>query len=155
MKKQMNLLFTGCVLLLSCTDPSNQVNLVNDKAALPAAFNFDRLGLKVMASSINKKHNTMSTLYANVLALQSAVKGLKDPLPGEAFALITWRRQADDHWFGANIPGELQSIELVNTTKAITSYKKYEGRSLTLNSDTLDQSKRIKYILSLHPSIMP
>jgi len=97
----------------------------------------------------------MSTLYANPPGLQNAIKGAKETVPGEAFALITWKRQADDHWFGANIPGEIQSLELVNTTGAAVSYKKYEGKALTASADTLNRQERISYILSRKPSVMP
>lgn len=155
MKKLIALFFTGSILFSSCTDQPKQIKLVNDQASLPSAFNFDKLGLKVMSSSIDKKHNTMSTLYANTLALQNAIKGLKIHMPGEAFALVTWKRQADDHWFGANIPGELQSLELVNTTRTAVSYKKHEGKTLTLNVDTTGSKQRINYILSQRPSVMP
>jgi len=155
MKKLIALFFAGSFILLSCSDNSNPIRLVNNKASLPPAFNFDELGLKVMASFANKKQNTMSTLYANPVALQNAIKGLRTPLPGEEFALITWKWQADDHWFGANIPGELQSLEMVNTKVAAVSYKKYEGKALALSSDTLNSKERISYILSRQPSIMP
>ena len=97
----------------------------------------------------------MSTLYANTLALQNTIKGLKIHVPGESFVLVTWKRQADDHWFGANIPGELQSLELVNTTGTAVSYKKYEGKGLTLNIDTTGSKQRVSYILAQQPSVMP
>jgi hypothetical protein len=155
MKKLIALIFAGSVLLSSCTDGPGRVKLINDTASLPPAFNFDKLGLKVMSSSMNKKRNTMSTLYANPVALQHAIKGLKEHVPGEIFALVTWKKQADDHWFGANIPGELQSIELVNTTSTAANYKNYEGKALTLNVDTTKQQQRISYILSQQPSVMP
>lgn len=155
MKKIINLLFAGSILLSSCSDKPNQVKLINDLASLPPAFNFDKLGLKVFSSSLNNKQNTMSTLYANTVALQNAIKGSKEHLPGETFALITWKTKADDHWFGANIPAELQSLELLNTRSMVISYKKFEGKSLNLNVDTTGQQKRISYILAQQPSILP
>jgi hypothetical protein len=158
MRNLFYILFVGSLILSACNSNGN-VQLVNDKAALPAAFQFDTLGLKVMASFINKKSGTMSTLYANPLALNNAIRGDKDHRAGEVFALVTWSQQADDHWFGAKIPGDLQCIELVKTTNGAKgnsiSYNRYIGKSIIADKDTLNRQDRIKYIFDQQPSVMP
>jgi len=161
MKNLSYIFLSGFILLLcACSDNTNTADLFNNKASLPGAFDFDKLGLKVMTSFINKKEFTMATLYANDTALKNAVAGNKQVTDGEVFALVTWKQQADKHWFGGNIPAELQSIELVKTGstngKAITvNYQNFEGQNLALDSDTSQNQVRIKYIMNQQPAIMP
>jgi hypothetical protein len=101
----------------------------------------------------------MSTLYGNPLALQKAAAFNKELAGGELFTLVTWKQQPDAHWFGASIPGHLQSVEILKTqsngTNVVFNYGRYEGKTLVLNSDTLYKSERIKFILDQRPSVMP
>jgi hypothetical protein len=160
MKMNIILLASLTFLLAACTDNTNTANLFNEKAAIPASYNFSQKGLKVIASFINKKQHTMSTLYGNDLALKTAQSGNTNKVPGEEFTLVTWNQQDDDHWFGAKIPSDLKSIEVVKTgspnqnNTAIT-YGCYEGKALTPNTDTLHKQDRIKYIFDQKPSILP
>ena len=57
----------------------------------------------------------MATLYGNEPALQAAKLGSSTTTAGETFALVTWKQKADESWFGANIPDEVQSIEQIST----------------------------------------
>ena len=101
----------------------------------------------------------MSILYGNELALQKAIGFNKEFVSGEIFTLVTWNQQPDAHWFGASIPGDLQSVEVLksNSSGAIVNldYLRYEGKTLILHSDTLNNSKRIKFMLDQKPSVMP
>ncbi len=101
----------------------------------------------------------MSTLYGNPLALKSALSGSGEHQVGEVFALVTWKQQPDEHWFGAKIPGDLQSVEvvkaLVENQHTVIRYKRYEGKQLTANTDTVYQQDRINYIFDMKPSVMP
>lgn len=158
MKSSVYILFAGMVVLLAaCTNPPKSTSLVNDGASLPESFNFSKAGLKVITSSVNKNQGTMATLYGNEPALQAAKSGVNTTTAGEIFALVTWKQKADDHWFGANIPGNLQSVEYVKTTQAgnMVSYQKFEGKTLVLSKDTLHNQERIKYILGQKASVMP
>jgi len=160
MRNLIYILFGGLLFLSSCSNKNKNIQLFNEKAKLPEGFKFDTFGLKVMASYINKKSGTMSTLYANRTALSHMLKGDKSHTAGEVFALVTWKQQADGHWFGANIPGDLQSVELIITTtaaakNALITYKKYIGGNLDPAPDTLLQGVRIKYILNQQPSVLP
>jgi heme-binding protein/cytochrome P460 len=145
---------------ISFEGADDHAELINAKASLPSSFNFGRMGLKVMTSMINKKMATMSTLYANDEALHAVMTGAKETPAGAVLALVTWKQQEDKHWFGANIPGDLQSVELVkaNRSDAHTAsliYQRYDGKDLILNPDTLQNQVRINYMLSQRPSVMP
>jgi len=158
MKSSVYILFAGMVVLLAaCTNTSKNTILVNDGASLPESFNFSKMGLKVITSFINKNQGTMATLYGNQTALQAAKSGSTTTTAGETFALVTWKQKADDHWFGANIPGYLQTVEYVKTTQPgnTVSYQKFEGKTLVLSNDTLHNQERIRYILSQKASIFP
>jgi hypothetical protein len=160
--KSIKYLFLAATVLsiYACSHKPTVDELTNPQAALPASFKFDQLGLKVITTFINKKQGTTSTLYGNPLALKTAIAGTNQIVAGEVLALVTWKQQTDAHWFGANIPGNLQQVELVKSTSSaekpiVVSYARYEGKSLILNSDTGNNQDRIKYILSQKPAIMP
>ncbi len=158
--KTINLLLTSSIVLLFSACAGHRSDLINTKASLPSSFHIGDSGLKVIASFINKKQVTMSVLYGNDLALQTASDSIKEITAGEIFTLVTWQQQPDDHWFGANIPGEPQSVELLKTTASldgppIVHYQRFEGKNLVLVTDTLHQQERIKFIFDQKPSIMP
>ena len=158
MKSSVYILLAGMIILLTaCTSTSNNTSLVNNDASLPESFNFSKQGLKVITSFINKKQGTMATLYGNEAVLQAAKLGSSTTTTGETFALVTWKQKADDHWFGAKIPSNLQSVEYVKTRPSgnTVSYQKFEGKTLVLSTDTLHNQERIKYILSQKASIFP
>jgi len=100
----------------------------------------------------------MSTLYGNATALKTATDSTQHQ-PGETYALITWKQKADGHWFGANIPGDLQSVSMLKTTGqpgAITYInQKYTGKGLIQSADTTGNAATTKFILSERASIMP
>jgi len=159
MKTIINIVAGSLFLLTACNSNTNTTNLYNEKAAIPASYNFSQKGLKVIASFINKKQHTMSTLYGNEQGLKATQSG-GDKVPGEELTLVTWNQQDDDHWFGAKIPSNLKSIEVVKTVPVnqnsiAVNYNCYEGKTLTLSSDTTHNQERIKYILDQKPSILP
>lgn len=146
------------LLLTACSEhkPTPGAGELNAQASVPGNFNFSKLGLKVICSTINKKRGAMSTLYGNDSAKATAMAGDGKCLPGSVFALVTWKQQADERWIGANIPGQLLSIEMVKATpgQVFASYSRYKGADLKLDADTSGQNERTKYILGLKPSIM-
>ncbi|PTS97362.1 hypothetical protein DBR11_17300 [Pedobacter sp. HMWF019] len=155
MKKAIYLMASIALLVTACTENKKPADLLNQQASLPAGLNFSKMGFKVINSSINVKSNTMSTLYGNNTAQTNARSSTKLRPAGEIFALVTWKKQPDKHWFGANIPGDLQSLEMVKTTTSGTIYQLYKGQNLTLSTDTSLQQQRTRYILEQTPSIMP
>ena len=143
----------------SCKASPPAEELINGKASFPASFQFDKLGLKVIATLIDKNFHTMSTLYGNSLALEAAKTGEYKIGNGELFALITWNQQADENWYGANIPAELRSVELLHISasngQGIFKYQSFKGKNLQPDRDTLHRNERIAYILSQKPTILP
>ena len=147
------------VLICSCNDTTNLPDNINTKASFPDPGKFSTDGLKFITSFVNKKAGTMSTLYGNVLALQKT-KDLNAALVGgESFTLVTWKQQEDEHWFGAKIPGDLQSVEILKAnsggSQMMINYQRYEGKDLVLNPDTSYNRERIKFMLVQRASVMP
>ena len=147
------------LLICSCSNSASLPDNINTRASFPDSSTFSPAGLKLITTFINKKHGTMSTLYGNSVALQKA-KVFNEKLSGdELFTLVTWKQQPDLHWFGADIPGDLQYVEVVKTNSnggiVEINYQRYEGKEFVLNSDTLHKSERIKFILDQRASVMP
>jgi cytochrome c2 len=109
---------------------------------------------KILATFIDSKTNTMSTLFGNDVAMRSARSAFAGPnavvatgyQEGTVLTLVTRGRHEDPHWFGANIPGSIQSVEMVQLDKGMI---RYEGKSIS------DTTKRIKEIMGIQPSILP
>jgi cytochrome c2 len=83
---------------VNCHRPQKDEDFVFTK---PVAF--DDSHLKMMASFINRKSGTMSVLYAK----------------GNTQTLVTWKQQSDENWFGAKVPGKLQSMKLIKNPNAL------------------------------------
>jgi hypothetical protein len=142
------LLATECI---NCHRPFKDEDFVftepigTKPAAQPSNLHFDPLSWKVITSSINKSTHTMATLYGNDVAVQYARAHADGNYPsGAQLSLVTWKQSADDHWFGANTPNAVQSVELV---KFPVSYESYSGQPL--QSDNVDKQTalaRIDYI---------
>jgi hypothetical protein len=140
---------------------NNHAGELNDEANLPQKLQFNQLGLKVITSMINKKETTMSTLYGNGPALKYTQSKKNSTVGDMVFALVTWKQQDDERWFGAKIPGKFQSVEMI-TLKASeneiqTLYKIYKGKDENgkWQNDPLTSKARIKYILAQTASVMP
>ncbi|WP_298738027.1 cytochrome P460 family protein [uncultured Chitinophaga sp.] len=159
----MRLIYLSAVTVIlfsaACSRPVDTAQLVNNEAALPSSFQFEAKGLtKVITSSINRKQATMSTLYGNEQAFQHALTKADSSYPnGAVLALVTWKQQEDQHWFGANIPGTLQSIELVQINGNTTAYEQFTGTELTPSphTDSALVSRRTRYILDEKPAVTP
>lgn len=136
-------------------------DLFNRQASLPANFSFHPLEWKVISSSFSKTNKTMSTLYGNDLAVTYARNGKETTYPaGAELALVTWNQQEDQHWFGANIPGAVRSVEHVSfpaSGAAGPTYEVYNGASLEKagSAGTLMARQRMAYIVAQKASVMP
>jgi hypothetical protein len=160
MKKTIYIIAVS-ILFLSACDHYDPANSVNDKAALPQSLRLDTLGLKVMASFIDKRSGTTSVLYANAPALIRSIGGDKKYKAGERMVLVTWKEAPDDHWFGARIPGRLLSVEMVKTVAGaggiLIQYNKYlaNGRSAVVSQSAPLTQQRIYFMLEQQPSVLP
>ncbi|WP_158749564.1 cytochrome P460 family protein [Acidobacterium sp. S8] len=148
-------LFSGC----SHRTPAES-DLFNTSAEIEASkLPFNPLHWKVIISGIDPQRQTMSTLYGNDLAVQSARAGHDVYPDGSVLSLVTWTQREDPHWFGARIPGKVKSVEFVTVGKdsSKSAYKRFEGPDLapaTL-SDTEAASARRDSILGKRASVMP
>lgn len=113
---------------------------------------------EVITSGIQKDLQTMSTLYGNGRAVASARKGAASYPADALLTLVTWKQQADDHWFGAMIPGRVASVEQVQFQpgNAAPLYKKYTGNNLVADKTSGEEAqRRIAYITRQRASVMP
>ena len=142
------------LMLTACNQPVPAGKIINEKASLPASLGADKMG--VIASFINKRQHTMSTLYGNALSVKRARAGTVIQA-GEELLLVTWKQKADDNWFGANIPAFVKRVEKVTTgrTPEEVTYEQYQGDALSLNSDTTGKSSLINAIFGMQASVMP
>jgi len=130
-------------------------------AALPSGAPFDSHGWRVITSSMQQGEGTMSTLYGNDLAVKRA-RGGQVPWPkGAELSLVTWKKEPDAHWFGANVPGAVQSVEQVTFSQdaaegSAPRYAQYDGTGAKKgNIDSETAARRIAYIEGQHASVMP
>jgi hypothetical protein len=69
----------------------------------------------LITSWTDRSQATMSTLYGNAAAVQYARSHAEHEYPADAkLALVTWTQQDDPHWFGARIPREQKSVEVID-----------------------------------------
>jgi hypothetical protein len=152
------LLFIAIISGCSEHNKTPEAGELNAKASLPPDLNFNKMGLKVIASTVNKKLGTMATLYGNDFAKATANAGNGKCLPMSVFTLVTWKQQPDKRWLGGNIPGKLLLVEVLKSTmegqRGDLAYTRFQGVSLQPDPDTSGQQARKKYILALKPSIM-
>jgi hypothetical protein len=117
---------------------------------------------RVITSSVDHAHGTMSTLYGNDAAVDYARTLPQTPYPaGAILALVTWNQQEDKHWFGGRIPGQVQSVEFVNfvapaPNQTGTAYESWQGSPLQKAApDPATASSRIAAIMALKAAVMP
>jgi hypothetical protein len=126
------------------------------KPQLPSAG----VGWNVITSRIDESSKTMSTLYGNAAAVQYARSSSQRAYPaGAELSLVTWTQQEDSHWFGARIPRQVKSVELIHIAALPDqySYELYQGFPLTRVSTAagLAAGSRAAYLISLRAAVMP
>jgi len=74
---------------------------------------------------------------------------------------VTWHQQDDGNWFGAKMPAETKSMELVTVSSsgdgdASYVYRSYEGSPLKAVATSQGQAdERIAYIRAQRAAVMP
>ena len=156
--KTTNLLLAALTLWLpACGRHKQPADIINSTAALPPGLPHDPLQWVVITSGADPRRATMGTLFGNGLAVEHARGGGRgDYPPGSILALVTWRQRDDPHWYGARIPGAVESVEFVSFDTGLgkpPSYAWYSGdpprKAFAAPAD------RISEILSYKASVMP
>ena len=133
-------------------------NDYNTAAALPDTLLLQPNEWKVISSGINTTTHTMSTLYGNDVAVKAARSGQGSYPAGALLSLVTWKQQKDDRWFGALIPGNVETVEQVLYTAGNISplYTKYTGNGLAKSPVNPEEDlHRIALITQQRASVMP
>jgi hypothetical protein len=158
--KRLGLLLLA--LTIGCEHRPGTTDLFNESAAIPAGAPVQPLNWRVVTSSIDPAHQTMSTLFGNDAAIESArTPGHAEYAAGSVLAQVTWSQREDEHWFGGRIPQRFQAMEIVHITpglegKPTADYERLEGASLTKASDSpADAEAKKSSILALRASVMP
>jgi hypothetical protein len=136
-------------------------DLFNVDGALPGRLPVRPLEWRVITSSIDREHHTMSTLFGNdaaVTGARSATGTVTYPV-GSQLALVTWAQKDDGHWFGARIPQRFVSMELITVAagiggKASARYERFGPDGRLANTSGQD-AVREETILAERASFMP
>jgi hypothetical protein len=159
--------FGGLVLslsLLGCAADEPKISAVfNQSASLAGQLPANPLQWKVITSSIDRAGSAMSTLYGNDLAVEYArTSSLQDYPVGAELSLVTWTQTEDARWFGARIPAQVMSVEVVTVESApggtrSFSYQEFTGAPLKMSStqQSLTPRERMAYLLSQRAAVMP
>ncbi|QES87237.1 cytochrome P460 family protein [Rhizosphaericola mali] len=148
------LIVTISFIITSCH--SNQVSKFNENATI---HSMDTLinpqEWKVITTFTNRKNKTISILYGNEIASNYAYKNNEGNYPnGTKLALATWESVEDPNWFGAKIPGEVQSVEIVTiASNSNPVYSLYKGNNL--NKVEISDTASVSKILSYRTMILP
>jgi len=118
---------------------------------------------RLINSGADDKEGTLFTLYGNDTVAQIArTHAVNEYSPGSALTLITWIQKEDPHWFGAQVPGVIKSVERVRFKKtnigtSMPVYEKYEGKPLEKVSENRlsDVKGRLNFILNQRASVLP
>ena len=159
------------ILLAGCQsdDAVLKKELFNESAALTKVGGQPGTTLPLdwhmITMMLDKKRQETAVLYGNDIAFEYAKspKSLEKDYPVHAkLALVTWLEKPDIHWFGANIPGTVRSVEEVviernEKGENVPVYSKYVGQELVQpkNADSLLVAKNINFILQLRRPYLP
>jgi hypothetical protein len=156
------LLVISVSLATGCGTSGNKVVATLNHEAELSQLPSNPLGWRIITSSIDSMRGSMSTLYGNDAAVNFArTHAQRDYPAGSILALVTWKQAEDARWFGAKIPGQVQSVEFITIAAAQNgasqpAYESYTGAPLTkVSADPAVSSERIAFILSRRAAVLP
>lgn len=163
MKSKSLFAILAAFFLGSCSMPNSQVvTTMNSKAALPGVLAKDPFEWRVITTGVNTRDHTMFTLFGNVAASNYSRTNSVALYPeGTALALATWTQKEDGRWFGAKIPSQVKSVELLEMTTTERGslpyhYRVFEGSPLVeANKPIARVEARAAYIRSMRAAVMP
>src|SRR5690606_8646434 len=108
-----------------------------------------------VTTTVDLNKQQMSTLYANQKGAQYAngYHGIHYPKDAR-FYQVTWKQQHDSLWYGANMPGELLTVERISFTQE-RSPKYSLFSSELIKQKSRNDSLRIQQILSQPRAVSP
>jgi mono/diheme cytochrome c family protein len=134
----------------------------NGLATLAGDIDVDPLRWNVITCGADPRESTMSILFGNDIAVHYSRTHAEGTYPtGTVLSLITWHQQDDGNWFGAKMPAETKSMEVVTVSSsgdgsASYAYKSYGGSPLkAVASSQGHADERIAYIRSQRAAVMP
>jgi len=152
------------IITTGCFESDHKIKTGYNTKASPDDSTIQQiLKWKVITSFINRNDSSMATLYGNDIAVTYARTHIDSTYPAAAeLALITWKQQNDEHWYGASIPATMLTAELVkfNTSvngTALPVYEKYLPKENTLSSEKTNTGvqTRMHFIITQHASLLP
>jgi hypothetical protein len=135
---------------------------IDSDASPKGQFPWEPMDGYVITTWIDPHAGTMATLYGNEVAVAQA--NANDRIgypPGSIVSLVTWKQKEDPRWFGAKVPGTVQSVEFVTVAgsegRTIYHYRRFEGSpsAQTSSSDGPAPNERSVFLLSQSRSPMP
>lgn len=149
--------------LVSCKNATN--SSYNEAAAelRTPSLDFNPLEGRLISSGIDTAGHLMFTLYGNAVAVNHARFHSQTAFPaGSVLSKVTWKQQPDPHWFGANIPSSVSSVEVVRFTTGSDgivkpAYRHYSGDGSGADAvlSHAEMEKRIDLICEIRASVMP
>jgi len=157
MKKNIYPFLAIAVLSLFGCNPKHGLG-INENASL---LKFDDLPenpllLNAITTSIQPKNSSMTVLYGNVLAYNYAsLNGDGEYPTGSVLYTVTWQLQADEQWFGGNIPQNIIKIEQIT----FLDFNKTEYKNFDLigvkDLDPQNKHERIDQIKGMKMAVSP
>ncbi|MDQ0107167.1 hypothetical protein J2T02_002284 [Chitinophaga terrae (ex Kim and Jung 2007)] len=157
MKIQFLILFLGITILCGCS--SKNESLFNEEAALIKLGDLPENPLQqhAITFSIHPGNQTMTIVYGNDPAYkyaQSTGDGLYPQ--GAVLYAVTFRIHQDEQWFGANVPGNLQSVERLEfLDHHHTKYQSFDASGNENTAAQYDLDEKIRRIRNQKIAVSP
>ncbi|WP_343670911.1 hypothetical protein [Chitinophaga sp.] len=142
--------------IFSCT-PKNELGL-NEKASINSLGDLPEnpLLLNAITSSIHPKDSSVTVLYGNDPAYNYAkVSGDGNYPVGAVLYGVTWQLQADEQWFGANVPESIRTVERIEfLSNNKIEYGSYDNTGLK-QAEPYNKEERIHRITAMKMAVSP
>jgi hypothetical protein len=156
--KKYSLYLIVLILLMACKEKRQELLNIKASVQLNDELKENPLLMHPLTSSVNPKDSIMSTLYGNDIAFDYAKKNLDSNYPnGAVLYEVNWKQKPDELWFGANVPGEITSVEkIIFKPNNSSEYEVFEGKPLKkIKIDTATATSRKNVIISQRMAVSP
>lgn len=122
---------------------------------------FNAHGALVYTVFANRGTRTMSVVYGNKAAIQSANSKSDGHHAGEELTVVTYQQENNKYWYGSYINGRVKSVEKITMRRpksgaAGWEYHLVDGiRPSGIGGEQLAASQRVAEILSKRPLVFP